>query len=285
MKSFNLSEWAIEHASFVWFLMIVVVAAGFMAYGRLGREEDPAFTIKTMVIAQQWPGASVQETINQVTDPIEKELQQIDSLDYTKSYTTPGQTTIYAYLKDTTKPKDVPWQFYLIRKHVQDIQYLLPSGVIAPSFNDEFGDVYGNIYAFTADGLTFRQLRDYVEQVRLAITGVPSIGKIQVLGAQDEVIFLDFSSRKLAALGLDMNVMVQTLQNQNAVQPSGVMQAGPERVSLRVSGGFASEDSLRAINLRVNDRFFRLSVRGGEKVVHGSGGVWTAAAPQKGASS
>jgi multidrug efflux pump len=259
MKSFNLSDWAIEHRSFVWFLMIVAVAAGVMSYRRLGREEDPAFTIKTMVIQQQWPGATIDETLNQVTDPIEKELQQVDSLDYIRSYTTPGQTTIFVNLKDTTKPTDVPGQFYQIRKHVQDIQYLLPSTVRPPAFNDEFGDVYGNIYAFTADGLTFRQLRDYVEKVRLAITNVPSIGKIQIIGAQNEVIYLDFSSRKLAALGLDINALVQTLQNQNAVRPSGVMQAGPERVSLRVSGQFSSEDSLRAINLRVNDRFFRLS--------------------------
>ena len=152
MRSFNLSEWAIEHRSLVWFLMIVAALAGLMAYGKLGREEDPAFTIKTMVIQQQWPGATVEETINQITDPIEKELQQLDSLDYTRSYTTPGQTTIFVTLKDTTR--DAPWQFYQVRKHVQDIQYQLPSGVRPPGFNDEFGDVFGNIYAFTADGLT-----------------------------------------------------------------------------------------------------------------------------------
>jgi multidrug efflux pump len=257
MKSFNLSQWAIEHRSFVWFLMIVAAVAGGMAYEKLGREEDPSFTIKTMVIQQRWPGATVQETLDLVTDVIEKEIQQVDSVDYIKSYTTPGQTTIFVYLKDTTK--DVPWQFYQVRKHVQDIQYKLPSGVLSPGFNDEFGDVFGNIYAFTADGLSFRQLRDYVEYVRKEISNVPNLGKVQLLGAQNETIFLDFSVRKLAALGLDINSVVQTLQQQNAVQPSGVMQAGPERVSLRVTGGFASEESLSAINLRVNGRFFRLS--------------------------
>jgi multidrug efflux pump len=257
MTSFNLSKWALEHRSFVWFLMIVAAVAGGMAYEKLGREEDPSFTIKTMVIRQQWPGATVQEMINLVTDVIEKEVQQVDSVDYIKSYTTPGQTTIFVNLKDTTK--DVPWQFYQIRKHVQDIQYKLPSGVTSPGFNDEFGDVFGNIYAFTADGLSVRQLRDHVEYVRKEISNVPNLGKVQLIGAQNETIFLNFSVRKLAALGLDINTVVQTLQNQNAVQPSGVMQAGPERVSLRVTGGFASEDSLRAINLRVNDRYFRLS--------------------------
>lgn len=259
MKSFNLSEWALEHRSFVWFLMLVAVIAGVMGYKNLGREEDPPFTIKTMIVQEQWPGATVDETINQVTDPIEKELQQIDSLDYTRSYTTPGQSTIFVNLKDTTKGKDVAWQFYQIRKHVQDIQSTLPAGVKGPSFNDEFGDVYGNVYAFTSDGLSDRQLRDYVEQVRRGIVTVPNIGKVQIIGAQDEVIFLDFSARKLAALGLDIQSLITTLQNQNSVQPSGVMQAGPERISLRVGGQFSSEESLRAINLRVNDRFFRLT--------------------------
>ena len=259
MKSFNLSAWALDHRSFVWFLMLIALVAGVMAFAGIGREEDPPFTIKTMIVQEQWPGATVDETINQIADPIEKELQQIDSVDFTRSYTTPGQSTIFVNLKDTTKGRDVPWQFYLIRKHVQDIQSSMPSGVKGPFFNDEFGDVYGNVYAFTSDGLTDRQLRDYVEQVRRGIVSVPNIGKVQIAGAQDEVIFLDFSPRKLAALGLDLQSMLTTLRNQNAVQPSGVMQAGPERVSLRVGGQFSSEESLRAINLRVNDRFFRLS--------------------------
>ncbi|WP_131114116.1 efflux RND transporter permease subunit [Lichenihabitans psoromatis] len=259
MKSFNVSEWALEHRSFVWFLMIVSILAGVLAYRGLGREEDPPFTIKTMVVQQQWPGATLDDTLNQVTDRLEKELKQIDALDNTRSYTVPGKTTILVTLKDTTKAKDVPQLFYQIRKHVQDIQYTLPSNVQAPAFNDEFGDVYGNIYAFTADGLTQRQLRDYVEMVRSDVLSVPSIGKVQVIGAQDEVIYLDISIRKLASLGLNVQSLVQTLQNQNAVQPSGVVQAGPERISLRVGGQFTSEDSLRAINLRVNDRFFRLS--------------------------
>ena len=259
MTSFNVSEWALKHRSFIWFLMLVSCIAGVLAYRGLGREEDPKFTIKTMIVQQRWPGATVHEMIDQVTERIEKELKQIDALDYTKSYTTPGQTTVFVNLKDTTNAKDVPWLFYQVRKHVEDIQYEMPSGVKQPAFNDEFGDVYGNIYGFTADGFTQRQLRDYVEQVRSEVLSVPSIGKVQVIGAQDEVIYLDISIRKLAALGLDVQSLIDTLKNQNAVQPSGVVQAGPEQVSLRVSGQFASEDSLRAVNLRVNDRFFRLT--------------------------
>ncbi|GGI25753.1 MULTISPECIES: efflux RND transporter permease subunit [Bradyrhizobium] len=259
MTSFNLSEWALKHRSFVWFLMIASAIAGLLAYRSLGREEDPPFTIKTMVIQQQWPGATVDDMLNQVTDRIEKEVKQIGAVDYVKSYTTPGQTTILVNLKDTTKPKDVPWLFYEVRKHVQDIQYTLPSGVGAASFNDEFGDVFGNIYAFTSDGLSPRQLRDYVERVRSELLTVPSIGKITVIGAQDEVIYLDISTRKLAALGLNMQSLIKTLQNQNTVQPSGVVQAGPEQVSLRVSGQFASEEALRSTNLRIDNRFLPLS--------------------------
>ncbi len=256
---FNLSEWALEHRSFVWFLMILSALAGYGAYTGLGRQEDPPFTIKTMVVTQSWPGATVDEMTNQVTERIEKELTQIDALDYTKSYTVPGRTTILLNLKDTTDPKQVPWMFYQVRKHVQDIQTSMPSGVQAPGFDDEFGDVYGNIYGFTADGLSQRQLRDYVEEVRSEVLTVPSIGKVQIVGAQDEVVYLDVSTKKLAALGIDVQSIIKALKDQNAVQPSGVLQAGPEQVSMRVTGQFRSEESLKTLNLRVNDRFFPLS--------------------------
>jgi len=259
VKSFNISEWALEHRSFVWFLMVIAAAAGIMAYQGLGREEDPPFTVKTMVVQQQWPGATVDEMLNEVTERLEKEVKQVDAVDYVKSYTTPGQTTLFVYLKDRTNPKDVAWQFYQVRKHVQYIQYTLPRGVSPPGFNDEFGDVFGTVYAFTADGLSQRQLRDYVEQVRADVMTVPNIGKVQVIGAQDEVIYLDFSVRKLAALGLDVQSVITTLQNQNAVQPSGVVQAGAETISLRVSGQFMSEETLRGINLRIDNKFFPLT--------------------------
>ncbi|TGE01740.1 efflux RND transporter permease subunit [Methylobacterium nonmethylotrophicum] len=259
MKSFNLSEWALSHRSFVWFLMIVAIVAGAMSYRKLGREEDPAFAIKTMIVQATWPGATIGDTLDQVTDRIEKEVQQISAVDYTKSYTTPGQATVFVQLRDTTPPKTIPWLFYQVRKRLGDIKGTFPSGMQGPFFNDEFGDVYGNVYAFTADGLSMRQLRDYVETVRTRIIKVPSIGKTQILGAQDEVISLDFSTRKLAGLGIDVQSVIRTLQAQNAVAPSGVIQAGPERVSVRVGGQFADENSLKAINLRVNDRFFRLS--------------------------
>lgn len=256
---FNLSEWALKHQSFIWYLMFVALLMGVFSYFNLGREEDPSFTIKTMVIQSKWPGATQEETLEQITDRIEKKLEELDSLDYVKSYTRPGESTVYVYLRDTTSAKDIPEIWYQVRKKINDIKYQFPQGIQGPSFNDEFGDVFGSIYAFTADGLTMRQLRDYVEQARMEIRGVPGLGKIEMVGQQDEVLYLNFSTRKLAALGIDQRQVVQSLQTQNAVTPAGVIEAGPERISVRTSGQFASEKDLAEVNLKLNDRFYRLA--------------------------
>ena len=257
--SFNLSEWALKHQSFVWYLMFVGLLMGVFSYFNLGREEDPSFTIKTMVIQTRWPGATQDETLYQVTDRIEKKLEELDSLDYVKSYTRPGESTVYVYLRDTTKAEDIPQIWYQVRKKIDDIRGQFPQGIQGPGFNDEFGDVFGSIYAFTADGLTLRQLRDYVEQARAEVREVPNIGKIELVGTQDEVLYLNFSTRKLAALGIDQRQVMQALQTQNAVTPAGVIEAGPERISVRTTGQFASEKDLENVNLRINDRFFRLA--------------------------
>lgn len=259
MKSFNLSDWALEHRSLVWYFMIVFVLAGTFSYLNLGREEDPAFTIKTMIINAQWPGASAEEVSRQLTDRIEKKLEELDALDYTRSETTSGQTTVYVELLPTTKAKDVTGNWLRVRNMINDIKGEFPSGVLGPFFNDTFGDVYGNIYAFTSDGLTQRQMRDLVEDARTKLLTVPNAGKIDVIGAQDEAIYLEFSTRKIAALGIDRQSVIETLQAQNAVAQSGFVDAGPERIALRVGGQFTSEESLRAINLRVNDRYFPLT--------------------------
>ncbi|MER9402588.1 efflux RND transporter permease subunit [Mesorhizobium caraganae] len=259
MKGFNLSDWALNHRSLVWYFMLVFVVAGIFAYLNLGREEDPNFTIKTMIVQANWPGASVNETVRQVTDRIEKKLEELDSLDFTRSVTTAGKTVIFVNLKDTTKARDVVSNWTQVRNMVNDIAPQFPQGVQGPFFNDRFGDVFGNIYAFTSDGLTPRQLRDYVEDVRTQILTVPNAGKVDLVGAQDEAIYLEFSTRQIAALGLNQQAIVASLQAQNAITPSGVIESGPERVSVRVGGQFTSEESLRGINLRVNDRFFRLS--------------------------
>jgi len=259
VKKFNLSDWALEHRSLVWYFMIIFSVAGIMAYIGLGREEDPSFTIKTMVIQAQWPGASAQEVTQQITDRIEKKLQELDSLDYTKSITTAGKTIVFVNLLDTTKARDVPSIWVKVRNMVHDIEGNFPSGVTGPFFNDQFGDVYGNIYAFTSDGLTHRQLRDLVESARTELLSVPEIGKVDIVGTQDEAIYLEFSTRKIAALGIDQSAIIATLQAQNAVTQSGFIDAGPERIALRVGGRFISEDTVRSINLKVNDRFFPLS--------------------------
>ncbi|MFH0023309.1 efflux RND transporter permease subunit [Pseudomonas fluorescens] len=257
--SFNLSEWALKHQSFVWYLMFVGLLMGVFSYFNLGREEDPSFTIKTMVIQTKWPGATQEETLKQVTDRIEKKLEELDSLDYVKSYTRPGESTVYVYLRDTTSAEDIPQIWYQVRKKIDDIRGQFPQGIQGPGFNDEFGDVFGSVYAFTADGLTMRQLRDYVEQARAEIRSVPGLGKVEMVGQQDETIYLNFSTRKLAALGIDQRQVVQSLQSQNAVTPAGVIEAGPERISVRTSGQFASEKDLAEVNLKLNDRFYRLA--------------------------
>lgn len=256
---FNLSEWALKHQSFVWYLMFVAVVAGIFSYINLGRAEDPSFAIKTMVIQSKWPGATVDETRLQITDRIEKKLEELDSLDYVQSYTRPGESTVFVFLKDTTKADASPHIWYEVRKKIGDIRGDFPQGIQGPGFDDEFGDVYGTIFAFTGDGFTMRQLRDYVEQVRTGIRDVPNRGKVMTIGEQDETFYLDFSTRKLAALGLDQQHILESLQEQNAVTPAGVIEAGPERMSVRTSGQFHSVEDLAAVNLRVNDRFYRLA--------------------------
>ena len=256
---FNLSEWALKHQSFVWYLMFVAVVAGIFSYINLGRAEDPSFAIKTMVIQTRWPGATVDETRLQITDRIEKKLEELDSLDYVQSYTRPGESTVFVFLKDTTKADAIPQIWYEVRKKIGDIRGDFPQGIQGPGFDDEFGDVYGTIFAFTGDGFTMRQLRDYVEQVRTGIRDVPNRGKVTTIGEQDETFYLNFSTRKLAALGLDQQQVLQSLQAQNAVTPAGVIEAGPERMSVRTSGQFQNVEDLQAVNLRVNDRFYRLA--------------------------
>src|ERR1700732_719047 len=257
--NFNLSEWALRHRSLVWYFMAIFAVMGVASYINLGREEDPSFTIKTMLIQAQWPGASVDEMSKQVTERIERKLEELEALDYTKSMTTPGQTIVFVNLRDATKGSDVPNVCVRVRNMIKDIRAEFPPGATEPTFNDRFGDVFGNVYAFTADGLTQRQLRDYVERARREVLLIPNVGKVDLIGAQDEVIFAEFSARQIAALGLNEQDILRTLQAQNAIVPSGVVEAGPERIILRVGGQFISEESLRSINLRVNDRFFRLS--------------------------
>ncbi|MTJ84236.1 MAG: efflux RND transporter permease subunit [Telmatospirillum sp.] len=259
MTRYNLSDWALRHRSFVLYLMALCAVAGVLSFLDLGRDEDPPFTIKTMVVKAVWPGATVDDTVKQVTDRIEKKLEETPSLDYLNSYTTAGESVIMVTLKDTTPPSAVPDIWYQVRKKTGDIAHTLPSGVQGPFFNDEFGDTFGVIYAFTADGFTPRELRDYAETVRAALLRLPDVGKIELIGTQDEQITVAFSTRKLAALGVTQKDVMDALSQQNAVVPSGVIDTGAEKILIRVSGGFTSDTDVADITLRANGRFFRLA--------------------------
>ena len=259
MKNFNASRWALDHKSLVVYFMLVIALAGMLQYHKLGREEDPPFTIKTMVVKTLWPGATTLEVVKQVTDRIEKKLEELPNVDYLKSYSKPGESVVFVNLKDSTRASDVPDLWYQARKKVGDIKQTLPQGVQGPFFNDEFGDTYSLIFALTSDGFGQRELRDYAERVRAELLGVPDVSKIDLIGTQDEKIYLEFSTQQLAAMGLDVSQLIQTLQQQNAIQPSGTVNADVEKIAIRVSGQFTSEESLKAINFQFNGRFFRLS--------------------------
>lgn len=254
----NLSEWSIRNRSLVVFLMIVSVAAGIYAFRSLGRAEDPAFTIRTMVVTAAWPGATVEETLLQVTERIERKLQETPHLDKLRSYTTAGATTIFVDLEGATPPSKIADLWYQVRKNIGDIRGTLPAGVMGPAFNDDFGDTYGIIFGFTAEGFSQRELRDYVEVARSQLLNVRDVSKIEVLGAQDEQIYIEFSTERLAGLGLDYSALIAALQAQNVVRPAGVLQAGRERVFLRVSGAFDNERDIRAVNFVVGGRNIRL---------------------------
>jgi multidrug efflux pump len=255
----NLSEWALKHRSFVIFMMLAIVAIGLSSYQRLGRNEDPAFTFRTMIVQASWPGATMEDTLTQVTERIERKLQETRGLDFLRSYTTPGMTTIFVTLKGSTSPRDVPDIWYQVRKNVGDIRRTLPQGVVGPGFNDDFGDTYGLIYGFTADsGFSHRELRDHVEEMRSKLLLVPDVSKIDILGAQDEQIYVEFSTRQLAGLGIDRAALIAAIQAQNAVIPAGSIQTGDEKVSIRVSGAFKSENDLLDLNFLSNGRLIRL---------------------------
>ena len=259
MTRFNLSDWALNHRSFVWFLMAVSLLAGVLAYVQIGREEDPNFSIKTMVISAALPGASVEETLTQVTDRIEKKLEDLDQLDKTRSITRPGTAVVYVELLPTTKARELPQIWQTVRNMMSDIRGDFPSEFKGFQFNDNFGDVFGNIYAFTSDGFSPREMRDYVENARRAVQGLDDAGKVEVFGTRDQVVYLEFSTEKLATLGVSQAEVQATLAAQNAILPSGEIDAGNERILVRLGGSFERAQNLTDVNLRVGDQFFRLT--------------------------
>src|SRR5215475_8194410 len=256
---FNLSEWALNNRSLTVYLMIVAVIAGLFAFMRLGRNEDPSFVIKTMVVQAAWPGASVDDTLKQVTERLERTLQETPKLDFLRSFTRAGVTTMFVNLKGSATAMEIPDIWYHVRKSIGDMRHTLPAGIVGPGFNDEFGDTFGIIYGFTADGFSHRELRDYVEDIRSKLLQVRDVSKIEILGAQDEKIFVEFSMKELASLGIDRAALIAALQAQNVVQPAGTIQTGYESLSIRVSGAFQSEQDVLNVNFVVGGRVLRLS--------------------------
>lgn len=254
----NLSEWAINRRSLIAYFMLVAVIAGSVIFFRLGRNEDPAFTFRTMIVSAGWPGASIEETLLQVTERIERTLQETPNLDTLRSYTVAGQTTIFVDLKGSTPPHAVADTWYQVRKRVGDMRHTLPQGVVGPGFNDDFGDTFGIIYGFTADGFTHRELRDHVEAARSRLLLVPDVSKVEILGAQDERIFIEFSTERLAGLGLNYGALLAALQAQNLVRPAGVIETGEERLVVRVSGAFETGSDILAVNFVAGGRIIRL---------------------------
>jgi multidrug efflux pump len=259
MSRFNLSEWALRHRSLVIYFMIVAVLAGVLSYHRLGRSEDPSFIIKTMVVRADWPGATIAETLKQVTERLERTLQETRNLDFLRSFTTAGSTTIFVNLKGSTTAKQVPDIWYHVRKSIGDMRHTLPAGIVGPGFNDEFGDTFGTIFGFTADGFTHRELRDHVEDVRSKLLNILDVTKIEIIGAQDEKIFVEFSIKELASLRIDRSALVAALEAQNIVRPAGIIQTGKESLLIRVSGAFNSEQDIAKVNFAVGGRMLRLS--------------------------
>ena len=258
MKGPNLSEWALEHQSFVLYLIVALAIAGVYAYVRLGQAEDPDFTFKIMVVRTLWPGATAREVEQQVTERLEKKLQETPWFDYTRSYSKPGESLIFVLLKDYTPPKEVPNAWYQVHKKISYIRHTLPAGVQGPFLNDEFGDTFGTIYAFTSDGYSFAELRDYVDRVRNELLRVPDVAKIDMIGDQEEKIYIETSHRKLATLGIDPLTIFNVLRQQNNLVPAGNYETKDDRIFVRVSGAFGSLDSVREIGIQANGRLFRL---------------------------
>ncbi|HJV72366.1 efflux RND transporter permease subunit [Ideonella sp.] len=247
---FNISRWALEHAPLTRYLMVVLMVLGLAAYFQLGQDEDPPFTFRAMVVQVFWPGASAQQVAEQVTDKIERTLQEVPHSDVIRSYTKPGESLTILQLKDSSPPKEVGDVWYQVRKKVGDMRSSLPAGVIGPFFNDEFGDVYGSIYALSADGFSTEELRRYAEDVRSQLLRVPNVAKVELFGVQPEKLFVEISQKRLAQLGLDMNQVIAQLNAQNAVEGAGTLNAASQNLQVRVAGAFISVEDLRQLPIR-----------------------------------
>ena len=246
----NISRWALEHPALTRYLMVVLLVLGVAAYFQLGQDEDPPFTFRAMVVQAYWPGASAQQMAEQVTDKIEKTLQEVPYADRIRSFTKPGESLTILQVKDSSPGREVSQSWYQVRKRIGDMRSTLPAGVIGPVFNDDFGDVYGSIFALSADGFSPEELRVAADRVRQQLLKVPDVAKVETFGAQPEKIFIEISQQRLAQLGLDMSQVIGQIGAQNAVEGAGVLNAGVENLQVRVAGQFNSIDELKRFSIR-----------------------------------
>ncbi|UOB04726.1 efflux RND transporter permease subunit [[Acidovorax] ebreus] len=249
-QGFNLSRWALEHAALTRYLMVVLMVLGIAAYFQLGQDEDPPFTFRAMVVRTYWPGATAQQVAEQVTDKIERTLQEVPYADKIRSYSKPGESQIIFELKDSSKPAEVANIWYQVRKKVGDMRYQLPGNIQGPFFNDEFGDVYGVIYALQGEGFSYAELKDFADDVRQQLLRVKDVAKVEQFGVQDERVWVEVSQKRLAQLGLDFNAVLQQLGAQNAVESAGAIQSPQDVVQVRVGGQFTSVEQLRDMPIR-----------------------------------
>ncbi|MBC7609768.1 MAG: efflux RND transporter permease subunit [Polaromonas sp.] len=251
-KSFNLSKWALDHPALTRYLMVVLMLLGFASYFQLGQDEDPPFTFRAMVVRTYWPGATAQQVAEQVTDKLERTLQEVPYADKIRSYSKPGESQIIFQVKDSIKGADVTNDWYIVRKKIGDIRSTLPSGIQGPFFNDDFGDVYGVIYALESDGFNYAEVKTFADDVRQQLLRVPDVSKVELFGAQDEKVFIEISQKRLAQLGLDFNQVLTQLAQQNAVESAGALQTPLDVVQVRVAGQFQAVEQLRAMPIRGN---------------------------------
>jgi multidrug efflux pump len=259
MRRFNLSEWALNNRVLVVYAMLLLALIGAWSYRHLGQSEDPPFTFKAMVVRTLWPGATADEVSRQVTERIEKELMETGKYEFIRSYSRPGESQVIFIARDSLTSKDVPDVWYQVRKKVGDIRPTLPEGVIGPFFNDEFGDTFGNIYALTGKGFDYAVLKDYAERVELELQRAPDVGKIELVGLQDEKVWIEVSNTKLATLGIPLSAVKDALEQQNAIVPAGFFETPTERVQLRITGGFKSVEEIRDFPIRAGGRTIRLA--------------------------
>ncbi|MBH3372969.1 efflux RND transporter permease subunit [Pseudomonas juntendi] len=255
---FNLSAWALRNRQIVLFLMILVAAIGAMSYTKLGQSEDPPFTFKAMVIRTLWPGATAEEVARQVTERIEKKLMETGEYERIVSFSRPGESQVTFMARDSLHSKDIPELWYQIRKKVADIRHTLPPEIQGPFFNDEFGTTFGNIYALTGKGFDYAVLKDYADRIQIQLQRVKDVGKVELIGLQDEKVWIELSNLKLATLGVPLQAVQNALREQNAVSTAGFFETPSERLQLRVSGRFDSVEQIRQFPIRVGDRTFRI---------------------------